>query len=216
MSYGSFLGRRLRSNFRFLRFSSHLKRLNPGLKMSVTASYASQHGRSGTMANGLHTDTMVPVESIHIRPAHLSDLGQLASLCEALWPKSSAEEHAQELRLILGGKAASVLTMPLIIFVAEANDGTLAGFLEVDLRSHADGCNPSRPVGYIEGWYVTEDHRQFGVGRKLLAKAEEWARSHNCVEMASDALIENEISQRAHEALGYEVVDRCVHYRKRL
>jgi len=24
------------------------------------------------------------------------------------------------------------------------------------------------------------------------------------------------LSQRVHEALGYEVVDRCVHYRKRL
>jgi aminoglycoside 6'-N-acetyltransferase I len=166
------------------------------------------------MVNGVHIDTMVPVDSIQIRPAHLSDLDQLALLCEALWPKSSAEEHAQELRLILGGKVALVLTMPLIIFVAEANDGTLVGFMEVDLRSHADGCNPSRPVGYIEGWYVTEDHRQCGVGRKLLAMAEDWARSHRCVEMASDALIDNELSQRAHEGLGYEVVDRCVYYRK--
>lgn len=168
------------------------------------------------MVNGVHTDTMVLVDSIQIRTAHLSDLDQLAPLCEALWPKSSAEEHAQELRLILGGKAALVLTMPLIIFVAEANDGTLVGFLEVDLRSHADGCNPSRPVGYIEGWYVSEDHRRSEVGRKLLAKAEDWARSHGCVEMASDALIDNELSQRAHQALGYEVVDRCVHYRKGL
>jgi len=117
---------------------------------------------------------------------------------------------------LLGGKAASVLTMPLIILVAVANDERLVGFLEVDLRSHADGCNPSRPVGYIEGWYVTEDHRQSGVGRKLVAKAEEWARSHSCVEMGSDALIDNEVSQLAHQALGYEVVDRCVHYRKRL
>ena len=168
------------------------------------------------MVDGIHTDTIVPVDSIQIRPARLSDLNQLAALCEALWPESSATEHAQELRLILGDKPALVLTMPLIIFVAEANGGTLAGFLEVDLRSHADGCNPSRPVGYIEGWYVTEDHRQCGIGRKLLAKAEDWARSHKCVEMASDALIDNEPSQRSHEALGYEVVDRCVHYRKRL
>jgi aminoglycoside 6'-N-acetyltransferase I len=34
--------------------------------------------------------------------------------------------------------------------------------------------------------------------------------------MASDTWIDNEGSQRAHEALGYEVVDHCVHYRKRL
>ena len=84
------------------------------------------------------------------------------------------------------------------------------------MRSHADGCNPSRPVGYIEGWYVTEDHRRCGVGRKLLANAEAWARSHGCVEMASDALIDNQLSQSVHEALGYEVVDRCVLYRRRL
>ena len=86
------------------------------------------------MVDGIHTDTIVRVDSIQIRPARLSDLNQLAALCEALWPESSATEHAQELRLILGDKAALVLTMPLIIFVAEANGGTLAGFLEVDLR----------------------------------------------------------------------------------
>src|SRR5215468_1060418 len=159
---------------------------------------------------------MVAMDSVLIRPAQASDLDQLARLCEALWPKSSAEDHAEELRLLVGGKAALVLTMPLTIFVAERSAGILVGFLEVDLRSHADGCNPSQPVGYIEGWYVAEDHRHRGIGRKLLAKAEDWARSHRCVEMASDAIIDNELSQRAHEALGYEVVDRCVHYRKRL
>ena len=156
------------------------------------------------------------VDNIQIRPAQPSDLDQLARMLQALWPTSSAEEHARELRLLVGGKAALVLTMPLTIFVAEASDGILVGFLEVDLRSHADGCDPSQPVGYIEGWYVAEGYRHRGVGKKLLAKAENWARSHRCVEMASDALIDNDLSQRAHESLGYKVVDRCVHYRKTL
>lgn len=137
-------------------------------------------------------------------------------MLEALWPDTSAEKHAEELRLLLGGKADEVLTMPLTILVAEAGDGSLAGFVEVDLRSHADGCDPSRPVGYIEGWYVAKEYRQLGIGKKLVASAEDWARSHQCVEMASDAVIDNVVSQHAHEALGYEVVDRCVHYRKRL
>jgi aminoglycoside 6'-N-acetyltransferase I len=136
----------------------------------------------------------------------------------ALWPDASAEEHARELTLILEGKP--VTTLPLVILVAEvvsgASDRTLAGFLEVDLRSHADGCDPSRPVGFIEGWYVAENHRHEGIGRKLLAAAEDWARSQGCFEVASDTWIDNEISQRVHEALGYKVVDRCVHYRKTL
>jgi aminoglycoside 6'-N-acetyltransferase I len=149
-----------------------------------------------------------------VRPAQLTDRDQLVSMREALWPKSSAEEHAREVAQILAGKAP--VTMPLVILVAEAGDRTLAGFLEIDLRSHADGCNPSRPVGYIEGWYVAESHRHKGIGRKLLAAAENWARSQGCVEIASDTWIDNEVSQRVHEALGYEVVDRCVHYRKTL
>lgn len=156
------------------------------------------------------------MDDCQIRPAEISDLEPLAQMLAALWPESSVEEHSKELRLLLGGEAASVLKMPLTIFVAEADDGRLIGFLEVDLRSHADGCDPSRPVGYIEGWYVAEGFRERGVGARLIAKAEEWSRGHNCVEMASDALIDNEVSQRAHEALGYEVVDRCVHYRKEL
>lgn len=156
------------------------------------------------------------MQDIHFRPARISDLDQLATLLNALWPESSVEEHAKELRLLLGGKADSVLTTPLVFFVAEASDERLVGFVEVDLRSHADGCNPAQPVGYVEGWYVAEGYRNRGVGKKLLDQAEDWARSRGCREMASDALIANEISQRAHEALGYEVVDRCVHYRKAL
>lgn len=151
---------------------------------------------------------------IHIRLAQLSDHDQLLRMREALWPQCSADEHARELTLILEGQAP--VTMPLIILVAEATDQTVAGFVEVDLRSHADGCNPSRPVGYVEGWYVAESHRHRGIGGQLLVAAEDWSRQQGCVEIASDTWIENEISQRAHHALGYEVVDRCVHYRKTL
>jgi aminoglycoside 6'-N-acetyltransferase I len=157
---------------------------------------------------------MAIVADFNVRLAQPSDHGQLLRFRMALWPKSSAEEHSRELTAILEGKAH--LTMPLIILVAEASDRTLAGFLEVDLRSHADGCDPAHPVGYVEGWYVAENHRHHGVGRKLLAAAEDWARSQGCVEMASDTWIDNTVSQLVHEALGYEVVDRCVHYRKML
>jgi len=158
------------------------------------------------------------VSQISIRHAQPSDRDELVRFHVALWPNATADEHRRELTQIFEGKFP--MTMPLVILVAELADdaGTrrLVGFLEADLRSHADGCNPAQPVGYVEGWYVAEGHRHRGVGRQLLAAAEDWARGHGCVEMASDTWIDNEISQRAHEALGYEVVDRCVHYRKTL
>jgi hypothetical protein len=65
------------------------------------------------------------VADICIRLAQPSDRDQLARLCEALWPKSSANEHAQELTPILEGNAP--VTMPLIILVAETSDQMLVG-----------------------------------------------------------------------------------------
>jgi aminoglycoside 6'-N-acetyltransferase I len=151
---------------------------------------------------------------VQVRAAKTTDCNELARLREALWPDLSATEHARELEPILAGETPA--GMPLVNFVAEAADGRLYGFAEVDIRSHADGCNPAQPVGYLEGWYVEEEARHSGIGRRLLSTAEEWARSQGCVEMASDTWIDNELSQRCHEALGFEVVDRCVHYRKLL
>jgi aminoglycoside 6'-N-acetyltransferase I len=107
-------------------------------------------------------------------------------------------------------------TLPLACFVAESPVGTLVGFVEAGLRSHADGCDPAQPVGFIEGWYVAPEFRRRGIGRRLVATAEDWARAQGCLEMASDTWIDHDFSQRAHAALGYEVVDRCVHYRKPL
>jgi aminoglycoside 6'-N-acetyltransferase I len=153
-------------------------------------------------------------QGVSIRPAILSDKEQLARLCEALWPETTEQDHAAHLERIL--ERPSVLKFPATFIVAETGDHTLVGFLEAGLRSHADGCDDSQAVGYIEGWFVLDGQRRKGTGKRLLEAAEEWARGQGCTEMASDALFDNGLSQAAHEALGYSVVDRCVHYRKAL
>lgn len=149
-----------------------------------------------------------------IRQAKPSDAEVLAEMRALLWPDASIEEHRKEVQAVFNGTL--VWTMPTATLIAQDENGRVAGFLEVDLRSHADGCDPALPVGYIEGWFVYEPFRTQGVGKLLVQAAEDWARELKCVEMASDVLIDNDGSQKAHEALGYEVVDRCVHYRKNL
>jgi len=148
------------------------------------------------------------VRDTQVRFAQKSDRDQLARLRAMRWPESSAGEHGQELRLILGGQFPGV--MPPMILVAQAGDGTLAGFLEAGLRWYADGCEARYLVGHVDGWYVAENWRQQGIGTELLRAAEDWARSQGCIEMASDTAIHNQVSQRVHQALGFEIVERSV------
>jgi aminoglycoside 6'-N-acetyltransferase I len=149
---------------------------------------------------------------VRVRQAQVEDAREIAVMCALLWPESSAAEHGEEIEKVLVSGAYG--TMPAAIFVSCDDDGRLTGFLEVSLRSHADGCDPSRPVGFVEGWFVREEFRKRGVGRALMISAEHWVAMQGCVEMASDTWMDEDLSQTAHRALGFEVVDRCVHFRK--
>ncbi|HEY4380950.1 MAG TPA: GNAT family N-acetyltransferase [Acidobacteriaceae bacterium] len=152
--------------------------------------------------------------TVTIRPVQPGDCEPLVKMQLQLWPEASADGQRQVIDSYLRDEVAGA--MPALLLVAEAHDGVPIGFLEASLRSHADGCDPVRPTGYVEGWFVDEGYRSQGVGAALVRAAEDWARSHGCQEMASDVLIDNERSQKAHHALGFAEVDRCVHYRKSL
>jgi len=148
---------------------------------------------------------------VRVRSAVRGDYEPLLRWRSALWPKAR-EGHENLLREVLDGH--SIGELPLQLFVAEAEG--MAGFIEVSLRSRADGCDPRRPVAYIEAWYVEPAQQRSGVGAALFQAAEAWAREQGCSEMASDTWIDALDAQHAHEALGFTVVDRCVHYRKLL
>jgi aminoglycoside 6'-N-acetyltransferase I len=152
--------------------------------------------------------------ALSLRKSQASDWSDLIGMRASLWPDTPVEELDRELDPILQSGMSG--TLPATILVAQDESGSLIGFLEVGLRSHADGCDPAHAVGYIEGWFVQETFRNHGVGKELMRAAEDWARGHGCVQMASDTWIDNEASQRAHLSLGFEVVDRCVNFRKAL
>jgi aminoglycoside 6'-N-acetyltransferase I len=126
----------------------------------------------------------------------------------ALWDDYPEERQVREMGEALASDTEAV-------YFAERTDGRLCGFLEASLRSRADGCD-STPVGYIEGWYVDPDVRLQGVGRALVEAAESWARSKGCRHMASNADLWNEVSHRAHGALGYRETARLVLFKKDL
>jgi aminoglycoside 6'-N-acetyltransferase I len=149
---------------------------------------------------------------MNIRLATKADAEAWLAMRAALWPDANDDE----LRLEVGRYfvAHGEPLLPHRVFVAE-RDGAIVGMLELSLRPYADGCDSS-PVPFIEGWYVAERWRRSGVGGALVQAAEQWALDNGYTEMASDALLENIESERAHKALGFEEVERAIRFRKEL
>jgi aminoglycoside 6'-N-acetyltransferase I len=148
-----------------------------------------------------------------IRLAIKADADAWLAMRAALWPDAHVDELRRDVDAFFS--AGSATSMPHCVFVAEAEDGALVGMLELSLRPYADGC-ASSPVPFIEGWYVSEPMHRRGIGSALVNAAERWAIAQGHTEMASDALLENHISERAHAALGFEEVERAIRFRKAL
>ena len=144
-----------------------------------------------------------------VRPLEPTDRAEWLRMRSSLWPESISR-HPADIDAYLSGEARDA-----IVLVAQREDGSLGGFLEAGTRPWAEGCSSS-PVGYVEGWWVDPDVRRTGVGARLMAAAEDWARSRGLVEMASDTELVNELSQSVHRSLGYEEAERIVCFLKRL
>lgn len=143
----------------------------------------------------------------HIRPATEADRREWLRLRHALWPSEPIHELEPDLTEYLHRSDTH------LAIVAARSEGGLAGFAEFRLRSFADECYTS-PVAYLEGWYVDRDCRRQGLGRRLVAAAEPWARARGCREFGSDTHVENLISRTAHRALGFDEGHPVVHFHK--
>lgn len=147
--------------------------------------------------------------NFNIRPFQDKDFPEWLRLRKLLWDESTDDEHREEMFDILEHNETQ------LVLVVELMKNRLVGFLEASIRPFVEDCH-SDHVGYLEGWFVEDDYRLHGVGRMLVKKAEDWARSKGCEEMASDSEVGNELSFKAHLQLGYEETSRLIHLRKDL
>jgi aminoglycoside 6'-N-acetyltransferase I len=149
--------------------------------------------------------------TVMVRPVAPPDAERWIDLRHALWFDQPREELAAEARAYLDGRGF----MLEAVLVAVDCDRGVVGFAELSLRPYAEGC-VTTPVAFLEGWFVVPEMRARGVGRALIAAAEDWGRARGCREFASDTTLENEASVAAHAALGFEEVERVRCFRKPL
>ena len=147
---------------------------------------------------------------MQIRSVEKSDISEWSRMRSALWPDST-DNHVAEIEEYFTGVSIDIVEA----FVVERPNGNLGGFIEINLRNFAEGSRSSQ-VPYIEAWYVDQDLRGKGVGKRLMEKAEQWSLEKGFFELASDTELENIKSIAAHKALGFKEVDRVVCFLKKL
>jgi aminoglycoside 6'-N-acetyltransferase I len=124
-----------------------------------------------------------------------------------LWPDCTDEEHLAEMH--------GFVAQPENFFQCVAYDAERrpVGFAEASLREDYVNGTSSSPVAFLEGLYVSPPARGRRISRALVEQVIQWARSCGCTELASDTLLENEVSQRVHQALGFTETERVVYFK---
>jgi aminoglycoside 6'-N-acetyltransferase I len=146
---------------------------------------------------------------MHIREAKEGDLRQWSEMRAALFAKSS-DDHVAELEDYFRGESIDITQAYIAV-----DESEIVGFLELNLRSYAEGSRSPR-VPYVEAWYVKPEYQGRGYGRQLMLKAEWWAKDQGYSELASDTEIDNHRSIALHKHLGFVETDRMVCFLKQL
>jgi aminoglycoside 6'-N-acetyltransferase I len=128
----------------------------------------------------------------------------------ALWPDATPDDHRGYMAIAL---AQPERFLQLMIYDQKR---TPVGFIEGSIRSDYVNGTETSPVGFVEGVYVAPAWRRKGVARQLFSAIGDWAQARGCRELASDALLDNVASQRAHAALGFRETERVVYFTKKL
>jgi GNAT superfamily N-acetyltransferase len=136
---------------------------------------------------------MLNLKTTGIRQAEIADAPQIAMLCGQLGYPTTSEQAALRLGSLLSNPDHS-------IFIAEAPEGKIAGWLHVFIMRHLE----METVAEISGLVVDEAFRGQGIGKVLVEAAKTWASVQNVTILRVHS---NAIRLQAHhfyEDLGFE------------
>jgi GNAT superfamily N-acetyltransferase len=144
-------------------------------------------------------------DEINIRPARIEDAAELARLANELEHPATPEQVAE--RFIAASQDKNYA-----IIVAELPSGELAGFMELVVERLID----AEPRVDVAGLVVSESCRAHGLGRALMAHAENWAVERGCRIVHLRSNLKRAGAHAFYERLGYEHFKTQKAFRKHL
>lgn len=129
---------------------------------------------------------------LNIRTMQVDDVTALASLTQQLGYPISIADMSNRVQLFLNHPYGKV-------FVAELN-GRVVGYICLWIRDHFhDTLRAARILALV----IDIEHRRLGIGKKLIEKAEEFARHEGCVFLDLTTAHHRADAHTFYENLGY-------------
>lgn len=142
---------------------------------------------------------------IEIRPFQHTDIAAVANLSGQLGYPSSNQA--------LADRAAELLASPSdAVFVATDAGDQVVGWVHIARRVLME----SGPFAEIVGLVVDEARRGQGIGRELVAHAEQWARDAGLFQVRVRSNIIRQQARRFYERQGYDVIKQQAVFKKTL
>jgi ribosomal protein S18 acetylase RimI-like enzyme len=162
----------------------------------------------------------MPLSTLYnIRLYQPSDLPRLQEITAATFGPVSIDNNMERLLGPFGEgdwrtrKLAAIAEdcriQPDGVFVAQHEDGTVAGYVTTRL-------NRNSGIGWVPNLAVDLAHQGQGLGRALLEYALEFFKAQGMSVAKIETLDQNPIGQTLYPSLGFQEVARQVHYAKRL
>lgn len=98
-----------------------------------------------------------------------------------------------------------------VVYVAESA-GTVLGWIDVNIAHHLS----TGTHGEIAGLVVAADHRSSGIGRKLIAQAEQWLTNQGVTTIIVRSRITREAAHRFYLREGYTLLKTSAVFSKQL
>lgn len=119
---------------------------------------------------------------------------------------------AEAISLLLGqlGYPSAADEIPLRLSALQTHPGAAAFVAELDGRvvglvtSHVTPfIHATPPTAWLTSLVVAEEARGKGIGRQLVARAEEWARAHGAKRISLTSALHREAAHAFYKELGY-------------
>jgi len=134
--------------------------------------------------------------------ANKDNIQEWTNMALALFPESTFEEEFELNQKVLDSESE--------IGALYYQDDAYVGYMHLAIRNDYVNGTDTSPVVFVEAIYVSPEYRKQAIASAFINYAENYAKEKGIKQLASDCLIENQVSEIFHKRCGFVEKERVI------